>query len=75
MTTLTTDTPVDTHRRATDDRMEYRFYFALIFLLTLPAALLCWALSMLRLMPRRDCGPVAVARGHARTITPMIFCG
>jgi len=54
-------------------RAEFRIYFGLIFLATLPLATLTWALSLVRLGHWPDRGPVARAWSQARIITPMIF--
>ncbi|MCL4185981.1 MAG: protein pufQ [Rhodobacteraceae bacterium] len=54
-------------------RAEFRVYFGLIFLATLPLATLTWALSLLRGGHWPDRGPVARAWSQARIITPMIF--
>ena len=75
MTVFTTDTPVGGRKPPASDRAEYRFYFALIFILALPAAILVWALSLLRITARRDHGPICAARRQASTVTPMIFWG
>jgi len=54
-------------------RLEYKVYFALIFLFALPFAALGWAFDLVRRTGVPDRGPVARAWGEARAITPMIF--
>lgn len=71
MTDQTSDLPAV--RSARPSRAEFRVYFAIIFLATLPLATLTWALSMLRGGRWPDRGPVARAWSQARIITPMIF--
>jgi PufQ cytochrome subunit len=52
--------------------IEYRVYFATIFVLALPFAAVAWALG--RLGGSSDgAGVVRRALSEARTITPMIF--
>jgi hypothetical protein len=58
------------HRRS---RAEFTIYFALIFLLALPFAVLGWAFAALRHRRLPEKGPIARARCEARQITPMIF--
>ena len=52
---------------------EFAVYFGIIFLATLPLAVLTWALSVLRSGSLKQRGPVARAWSQARIITPMIF--
>ena len=52
---------------------EYKVYFALIFLIALPFALIGWAFSALRHGRLPEQGPVGRAWCEARAITPMIF--
>lgn len=74
MTDFTTDTVRLGHRvRHVPPRGEYHVYFAIIFLATLPLALLTWALTALRQMAVPEKGPVARALTQARIITPLIF--
>jgi hypothetical protein len=72
MTDFTSDAPL-ARARHTPPRREYYAYFALIFLATLPLALLTWALGGLRRMEWPDKGPVSRAWSQARIITPHIF--
>lgn len=62
-----------TRARSTPHRAEYITYFSLIFVVTLPVALLAWALSMLRGGSFAQNGPIARALTQTRIITPMIF--
>jgi hypothetical protein len=71
MTDLTSHTAMS--RSHKPPRAEFRVYFALIFLLALPLALLAWALAALRGGGLAEKGPVARAWSQARIITPMIF--
>ncbi len=66
-----TDAPLA--RPSRNSKAEFRVYFALIFLATLPLAVLTWALSMLRQGRLPAKGPVARAWSQARIITPRIF--
>jgi hypothetical protein len=54
-------------------RTEFYVYFTIIFLATIPLALISWALQALRSRSLTDRGPVARAWSQARIITPMIF--
>ena len=72
MTDFTTDSPLIRSRTAPPKR-EYYAYFALIFLATLPLALLTWALSAARQFRLPEKGPLASAWSQARIITPHIF--
>jgi hypothetical protein len=74
MTDYTSDAPMQDrahHHRA--PRTEFCVYFAIIFLATLPLAILTWALSALKSGSLAVKGPVARAWTQARIITPMIF--
>ena len=53
---------------------EYRFYFTIIFLISLPWALASWALGLAR-PDSEDSGKGFVSRAWRRAaiITPMIF--
>lgn len=72
MTDFTTDAPVLRTRTAPPKR-EYYAYFGLIFLATLPLAILTWALTAARRMELPEKGPIAKAWTQARIITPQIF--
>jgi len=74
MTDFTTDTPINRTRSA-PPRREYYAYFTIIFLATLPLALLTWVLSAARQLSLPEKGPVASAWTQARIITPHIFHG
>lgn len=54
-------------------KREFYVYFAIIFLATLPLALVTWSLSAARQMRLPEKGPLAKAWSQARIITPMIF--
>ena len=72
MTDLTsTDLPRERRRSIT---WEYRFYFAIVFLISLPWALASWALGLAR--PETEdtrLGFIGRAWRRAGIITPMIF--
>jgi len=59
--------------RTKPPKREYYAYFGLIFLATLPLALVTWTLSAARQGRLPDKGPLAKAWSQARIITPMIF--
>lgn len=77
MSDQTTDIGIIAPRRASPaaERREFYAYFAVIFLATLPLALLTWALTALRRLELPERGPVSRAWSQARVITPMIFSG
>jgi hypothetical protein len=54
-------------------RAEFAVYFGIIFLATLPLAVLTWALHAVKQGRIPEKGPVARAWSQARIITPMIF--
>jgi hypothetical protein len=54
-------------------KREFYAYFAIIFLATLPLALVTWALTAARQFRLPEKGPIARAWTQARIITPMIF--
>lgn len=72
MTDFTSDAPLVRARHAPPKR-EYYAYFTLIFLATLPLALLTWMLTAARQMAIPEKGPLARAWTQARIITPHIF--
>ncbi|SHH09440.1 PufQ cytochrome subunit [Cognatiyoonia sediminum] len=74
MTDFTTDTPI-ARERAAPPKREYYAYFGIIFLATLPLAILTWGLSAARQMSLPEKGPIAKAWSQARIITPHIFHG
>ena len=53
-------------------RVEYRLYFAVIFLLALPFALVQWLFAFLR-PAEGNANVLHRALSEARAITPMIF--
>jgi hypothetical protein len=66
------------HEAARDDsrrgvKTEFMVYFAIIFLATIPLAMLTWAMQATRTRSWTDKGPFARAWTQARIITPMIF--
>ena len=74
MTDMTSEAPVSRSRMAPPKR-EYYAYFGLIFLATLPLAVLTWGLTAARRMELPEKGPIAKAWTQARIITPHIFHG
>jgi hypothetical protein len=54
-------------------KTEFMVYFAIIFLATIPLAMLTWAMQAIRTRSWTDKGPFARAWTQARIITPMIF--
>ena len=56
-------------------KAEFRTYFVLIFLATLPLSCLTWGLGVLRTGSLNRRNPVKSAWSQARIITPMIFHG
>ena len=66
---------IGTQRRArhAPPMREYYTFFALIFLATLPLALLTWALTAARRLELPERGPVRAAWAQAQIITPRIF--
>jgi len=54
-------------------RTEFCVYFGIIFLATLPLAVLTWVLHAVKQGRIPEKGPVARAWSQARIITPMIF--
>ena len=72
MTDFTSDAPQVRSRTAPPKR-EFYAYFAIIFLATLPLAILTWGLGAARRMEWPAKGPIARAWSQARIITPQIF--
>ena len=58
---------------AAQDRIEYRIYFALIFLVALPFAALGYAWTVIRHARTPERGPIARAWCEASQVAPMIF--
>jgi hypothetical protein len=54
-------------------KAEFMVYFAIIFLATLPLAIVTWALAAIRSLSLTDKGPIKRAWIQASIITPMIF--
>lgn len=58
-------------------KIEYRIYFALIFLISIPLATFAWIACLIINMFNSDSvqneGIFKRAWGHAQVITPMIF--
>jgi hypothetical protein len=65
------DAPQHSARRK--GQTEFMFYFAIIFIATLPLATLTWAMQAIKSRSFTDKGPMARAWTQARIITPMIF--
>jgi hypothetical protein len=74
MTDQTSDIVVHAEARAhKPPRTEFLVYFGIIFLATLPLAVLTWGLHAIRQGGLPEKGPMARAWTQARIITPMIF--
>lgn len=73
MTDHTSDVPVARTQCPRPSRAEFRVYFAVIFLATLPLATLTWTMALIRGGRLPEKGPVGRAWSQARIITPMIF--
>ena len=73
MTDHASEVPVARPQCPRPSRAEFRVYFAVIFLATLPLASLTWAMALIRGGQWPEKGPVARAWSQARIITPMIF--
>ena len=58
-------------------KLEYRVYFALIFIISIPLAVVSWILHFLlkgfNHESEQNEGILKRAWGHAQVITPMIF--
>ena len=58
-------------------KFEYRIYFALIFLISIPLAVFAWATCLIMNIftsnSEKNEGIFRRAWGHAQVITPMIF--
>ncbi|MEM1049756.1 MAG: cytochrome PufQ [Pseudomonadota bacterium] len=64
----------DPGRRTETGKLEYAFYFSVIFLFSLPWAVVNWALDLVRSGDRVNrVGIYSRARSQARIITPLIF--
>lgn len=73
MTDFTNDTSMPRKRSTTASHREYYAYFAVIFVATLPLAILTWMLTALRQLALPSRGPVKAAWSQAQIITPRIF--
>ncbi len=73
MTDHASEVPVARTHAPRPSKAEFRVYFAVIFLATLPLATLTWAMALIRGGRWPEKGPVARAWSQARIITPMIF--
>lgn len=71
MTDFTSNSPALRNHKA--PKAEYQAYFAMIFVATLPWAIVRWAAHGLAGVDTPNKGPICRALTHARTITPMIF--
>ena len=74
MANTTVDTPVRRRGHLRHDRVEYRFYVALIFVFALPFALVAWLTQGTApegAEPRL--GPVAAALTESRLLASMVF--
>ena len=73
MTDFTSESPIQESAPRRTPRTEFCVYFGIIFLATLPLAVLTWALASVQQGRFATKGPVARAWSQARIITPMIF--
>lgn len=73
MTDFTNNTGLPRKRSSHASMREYYVYFAVIFLATLPLAVLTWTLTAARQMTMPERGPVRAAWSQAQIITPRIF--
>ncbi|MDG1354463.1 MAG: cytochrome PufQ [Sulfitobacter sp.] len=73
MTDFTNDTSMPRKRSSTASQREYYVYFAIIFVATLPLAILTWTLTAVRQLALPSRGPVKAAWSQAQIITPRIF--
>ncbi len=73
--TVVRDFSVSQYRKTI--KLEYRVYFALIFIISIPLAVVSWVLHFLlkgfNHESERNEGILKRAWGHAQVITPMIF--
>lgn len=74
-TELTKDDALEAPRHETrrNIKAEFMVYFAIIFVATIPLAMLTWAMQAIKTRSWTDKGPFARAWTQARIITPMIF--
>jgi len=74
-TELTQDKALETSRTEPrrNIKAEFMVYFAIIFVATIPLAMLTWAMQAIKTRSWTDKGPFARAWTQARIITPMIF--
>lgn len=73
MTDMTNNPGVARKRSTSAATREYYVYFAVIFVATLPLAVLTWTLTALRQLALPSKGPVKSAWSQAQIITPRIF--
>ncbi|UWR24360.1 cytochrome PufQ [Sulfitobacter sp. S190] len=73
MTDFTNDTAIPRKRASHAPMREYYVYFAVIFIATLPLAVLTWTLTAARQLALPSQGPVKSAWSQAQIITPRIF--
>ena len=73
--TVVKDFSVSQYRKTI--KLEYRVYFALIFIISIPLAVVSWVLHFLlkgfNHESEQNEGILKRAWGHAQVITPMIF--
>ena len=73
--TVVKDFSVSQYRKTI--KLEYRVYFALIFIISIPLAVVSWILHFLlkgfNHESEQNEGILTRAWGHAQVITPMIF--
>jgi hypothetical protein len=65
---------VRAHHQPRTPTIEYRIYFAIIFLISLPWALVKWLVTVGERDPERPAfGFVGLAWRQAKVVTPLIF--
>ena len=73
--TIAKEFSVSDYRRSI--KLEYKVYFALIFIISIPLAVCSWVFHFLvkgiSRSPENNEGILKRAWGHAQVITPMIF--
>jgi PufQ cytochrome subunit len=77
MTTTTKEAAMTVHAEARSHRkphrLEYRAYYAIIFLAALPVACLKWLSELPEGKAARHCSPIGAARALTATVLPYIF--
>ena len=73
MPAATLNSHSDTVRRRTQRTPEFIFYFTILFLISLPLAMIEWIRQVFRRRTLNLRGPLARAWSEADRITPIIF--